>query len=509
MILDFTEIETPVLLPSTPEGAREYLVPVRSSTSQSKSDMRPSPQFYALQQSPQQPKQLLVASGVTDRYFQFAKCFRDEDGRRDRQPEFTQIDVEMGFVQSSGLDQSSDWTIGGHEVRNVIEDLIRTMWAVAGTPLKQTGVGNKHFPVMQYREAMERYGSDKPDLRYGMQIVSLQDIFTTSSDERTLDTEVELLCFSPPQGSFSRKYVDDLFGKNKDKVEGVERFSCEGGNVNTMAKVLLRKSNTIRRQLDMTDKNAEEISVENMVAALDRAQHVGKMKDGIATGEKVWIFVAQRKTPSQGGSTKLGEVRQLLWQDMIDRQVLDVHHTPPAFVWIIEFPLFTQVDPDKTELFANKWNSTHHPFTSPKEEDKAILHELLDANQIDDAKLHNIHGQHYDLVVNGVEIGGGSVRIHDAHLQQQILAKILQLPTSELSKFAHLLDALSMGAPPHAGIALGFDRIMAILCNTSTIRDVIAFPKSANGRDLLFTSPSTLDEKIQDTALAAYALRRA
>lgn len=510
---DYTEIETPILLRSSPEGAREYLVPTRVLRSQgSSSEVRNevSPHFYALQQSPQQPKQLLVSSGVTDRYFQIARCFRDEDGRKDRQPEFTQIDLEMGFVRGQADDATRDaWTIGGQEVRAVIEDLVRAIWKAAGRNEEISRVENGEFRVMQYGEAMDRYGSDKPDLRYGMELASLGDLLrrTWSDDHRddwaqaegTRAKDVEILSFTPPPGIFSAKVMQELFAREGNALSDVERFSTDAESTNVTAKLLLRKSQTIHEFLKSTDDDmiAEDVSVEALRERLVDAQVRGRVAAELEQGDKTWTFVAMRSKPAQGGSTKLGEVRRVLAQHLHKHGVLELEAKSPSFVWIIEFPLFTRADADKTALFGNRWASSHHPFTSPKDSDAARVKALLEDGKTltaaEEAYLARVNGQHYDLVLDGVEIGGGSVRIHDAELQRRILANMLQLKPSEMARFRHLLEALATGAPPHAGIALGFDRLMAILCRSSTIRDVIAFPKSANGRDPLFGSPDSLD----------------
>lgn len=508
-ILDFTEIETPILLRSTPEGAREYLVPTRINQGSSGS----GPQFFALQQSPQQPKQLLIASGVTDRYFQIARCFRDEDGRKDRQPEFTQIDLEMGFLSRKSTDTS--WSIGGEEIKDIIEGLIRTIWRSAGRTEEADALDRQDFPVMQYAEAMQRYGSDKPDIRYGMGLVDLQqalDVLSDDSEEESwqLKKDVELLCFTPPPGSFSNAEMDQLFRSNDGILAGVERFKVSAGNDNEMVKILLRKSANLRNIIAEKGGQEEDVSIEKMVACVAQARLKGRIATkGIKEGETSFLFTAQKVLPASAGSTKLGNLRRLLAESLISRGHLSLPKDP-HFLWVTEFPLFTLADLDKAELAQGRWSSSHHPFTSPKQEDMGMVRQALtdDPTPLLESEkqriMHTCKGQHYDLVLNGVEIGGGSVRIHDATFQRLILEKALQLTPDEVNRFSHLLSALSCGAPPHGGIALGFDRLMTVLCDTSNIRDVIAFPKSASSRDPLFESPDGVDS---EESLAKYGLQ--
>ncbi|KAF8826536.1 hypothetical protein HHX47_DHR5000288 [Lentinula edodes] len=354
----FVEIETPVLLRSSPEGAREFLVPTRTK------DVSDFPAFYALQQSPQQPKQLLIASGTVDKYFQIAKCFRDEDGRKDRQPEFTQIDMEMAYVSwgpmdsigtsSSGSQCSGTWRIGGSEVRDVVETIIKKIW-----------------------KKIENFGSDKPDTRFGLEISEITP-FVTPTQKALLEEKDEVL-----EAIIIRKSQEPGFWHIARKCEIdplVESISITGKN----AANWLQESNTvgIPTSAEVTESQCPDIN----------------SKLSISAGDTVWL--ARR------------------------------------------------------------------------------------------SRVPNVRGQHYDLVLNGVEIGGGSVRVHDASLQEHIFTNVLQLSEQERAPFDQLLHALRCGAPPHGGIALGFDRLMSILCKTQSIRDVIAFPKTAGGADLLFKSPA-------------------
>ncbi|KAI0356589.1 hypothetical protein OH77DRAFT_1423519 [Trametes cingulata] len=469
----FTEVETPMLLNSTPEGAREYLVPTR--VKQSFTDSASQPLFYALSQSPQQPKQLLVASGAVDRYFQLARCFRDEDGRKDRQPEFTQVDLEMAWVSwgrhqadgHAGSQESTDpWRIGGHEVRDVVETVIRRIWKkVENISLEE------RFKVMTYNEAMAKYGSDKPDLRFGLEI---RDITSKLPEplRSTLEAQGEII-----EALVVSNQPDDApFARAAREVEhdrAVERVQIDTAAPSAWLK-------QIRLVKDIMPSVETEYEATEVNTAL-----------GLAEGGTIWL--ARRQRRPEGGWTSLGRLRLAL-SEAAQRNGDLILSEEPKFLWVTEFPLFTRADEDKEFLAHGRWSSSHHPFTAPMYEDI----EKMYAGQVED-----VRGQHYDLVLNGVEIGGGSVRVHDAAMQEYIFSKILQLDEKEKSSFNHLLHALRCGAPPHGGFAFGFDRLMAILCGTTSIRDVIAFPKTAAGTDLLFKSPSPSTAEV----LAQYALR--
>ncbi|TCD71341.1 hypothetical protein EIP91_011112 [Steccherinum ochraceum] len=454
----FDEVETPMLLKSSPEGAREFLVPTRS---------------------PQQPKQLLIASGAVDRYYQLARCFRDEDGRKDRQPEFTQIDLEMAWVSwgpptpvsdSIPVDGfSREWRIGGTEVKDVIEALIRKIWhQVEGVTLPTL------FPVMTYAEAMARYGSDKPDTRFGLEIQDVTKIFPEAVQAELLRRGelLEALVVKREEGSPFRVAADEI---RQDMVEeGIEQMDLtRGGVADWMANsALLRELGVIH---DNVTSNA--------------------LLSAFGEGHRLWL--TSRKRTAEGGSTPLG--RHRLNVSAVAQQLGHLKFSPePRFLWVTEFPLFTRADSDKDFLAHGRWSSSHHPFTAPMWEDIEKMY---------DGRINEVRGQHYDLVLNGVEIGGGSVRVHDASMQEYIFSKVLQplqrlrllitmlallpqLTDDEKACFNHLLHALRCGAPPHGGIAIGFDRLMAILCKTESIRDVIAFPKTSAGTDLLFNSPA-------------------
>ncbi|TFK76130.1 hypothetical protein BDN72DRAFT_810172 [Pluteus cervinus] len=450
---DFVEVETPVLLRSSPEGAREFLVPTRSATSTNPDSS--TPLFYALQQSPQQPKQLLICSGGIDRYYQIAKCFRDEDGRKDRQPEFTQIDMEMAYVswgqpQPITSPQSNKWRIGGIEVRELVESLIRKVWQeLEGITLP------KQFKVMTYHEAMTRFGSDKPDTRFGLEIVDITE-FASPVQRTLLDTADEVLECIPIRATRDRGFIDA--SRRYQGLDSIERVVITQENITSWVHdlALLRPP---------SDMNSASVCRVNEALRL-------------AVGDEIWV--TRRSKFLKGGSTPLGQLRTQLFELAQSHEAVRISKDP-HFLWITEFPLFTQGDQDKEFLAKGRWSSTHHPFTAPVWQDIEAMY---------NGELASVRGQHYDLVLNGVEIGGGSVRIHDAPMQNYIFTEILKLDEKERAPFNQLLHALQCGAPPHGGIALGFDRLMAMLCKTQSIRDVIAFPKSGTGTDLLFKSPA-------------------
>ncbi|KAJ7667786.1 tRNA synthetases class II-domain-containing protein [Mycena polygramma] len=457
---DFTEVETPVLLRSSPEGAREFLVPTRTVTDGDE------PRFFALPQSPQQPKQLLICSGGVDKYFQIAKCFRDEDGRKDRQPEFTQIDLEMAFVSwgEQKTSTSDVWRIGGSEVRDVIEMLIRKIWRdVEAIELPQ------NFKVMTYFQAMKLYGSDKPDTRFGLKVAILSirslpqtdlssvakiiDITDSLTPEQRLafDSKDEVLECIPIRQSQEPKFID---ASRQCTVEPlVERVILTEDNFS----MWLSQSGAVRSAGDVFGEGQEDRINENL---------------HLKVGDVVWLCRSP-KVP-RGGSSPLGQLRLQLSELAQSSGKLSLT-TKPHFLWITEVSRM------------GRWSSSHHPFTAPMWQDIEALY---------NGEVEGVRGQHYDLVLNGVEIGGGSVRVHDASMQDYIFTNILQLSEQEKLPFSQLLHALRCGAPPHGGIALGFDRLMAILCKTQSIRDVIAFPKTSVGTDLLFKSPAVVNGKV-------------
>ncbi|WVW81529.1 hypothetical protein I302_103524 [Kwoniella bestiolae CBS 10118] len=463
----FTEVETPVLLNSSPEGAREFLVPTRTPSPDG------SPRFYALPQSPQQPKQLLISSGAIPRYYQIAKCFRDEDGRKDRQPEFTQIDLEMAFVDGSAPNAAaakdgsagmrSTWAIGGSQIREIIEGLVKKIWKdVKGVELEGW------FRVMPYDVAMDVYGSDKPDTRFEMYTLPI-GYYPTLSDA-SLDKI--LLDQSPSTVEFMI----------------VPAHQAEGLDIPSLA----RSSQSID-YIKITDQNIYTWQNESVLTAPIGLEQDKSLPAGVKPGDVVWV--SRRKKIAEGGWTHLGRLRVQISEILASKGLMTLT-TQPHFLWITQFPLFTLADEDKAQLSKGRYASTHHPFTSPMWEDLEDLKK---------GKVDGVRGQHYDLVLNGQEIGGGSVRIHDAELQEWVMREVLQLDDEEFGRFDHLLKALRCGAPPHGGIALGFDRLVSILCETKSIREVIAFPKSgSSGIDPVFKSPSvSSDEVLREYGLSS------
>jgi aspartyl-tRNA synthetase len=404
----FFEIETPMLTKPTPEGARDYLVPSR---------VHPG-EFYALPQSPQIYKQLLMVAGY-DRYFQIARCFRDEDLRADRQPEFTQIDVEASFV-------------GEEDIMRIAEGLVRALWREGGADVPAT------IRRMPYAEAMERYGIDRPDLRYDLAITDVSDVFRAAEfvvTKKALEAGGRVRGVRVPGGAvLSRKQVDE--------IEAAAKSAGASG--------LLR----IKRQNGALDGPAAKFLAEG---AGDRL--------GLADGD-LGLFVAG---PDRISSPSLDRVRQ----EVAHRMQL-VPADVNAFVWVTDFPMFER-DPATGALAA-----VHHPFTAPKPEDVALL----------DAEPWRTRAQAYDLVLNGTELGGGSIRINDPRVQSRIFRLLGIDEATALSRFGFLLEALRAGAPPHGGIAFGFDRITMVLAGATSLRDVIAFPKTTAARALFEGAPS-------------------
>ena len=406
----FFEIETPMLTKPTPEGARDYLVPSR---------VHPG-EFYALPQSPQIYKQLLMVAGY-DRYFQIARCFRDEDLRADRQPEFTQIDVEASFVSEE-------------DIIRIAEGLVRALWREAGGDVPAT------IPRMPYAEAMERYGIDRPDLRFGLEIADVSDVFRGSEfvvTKSALDAGGRVRGIRVPGGAtLSRKQVDE-----------VEAAAKSAG-----ARGLLR----IKRQNGALDGPAAKFLAEGSADRL-----------GLADGD-LGLYVAG---PDHLSSPALDRVRQEVAQRM---QLVpgDVN----AFVWVTDFPMFER-DPATGSLGA-----VHHPFTAPQPADLDLL----------DSEPWRARAQAYDLVHNGLELGGGSIRIHDPRVQARIFRLLGIDETTAQARFGFLLEALRAGAPPHGGIAFGFDRLAMVLAGATSLRDVIAFPKTTAARALFEGAPSAV-----------------
>jgi len=417
----FIEIETSFLVKSTPEGARDFLVPSR---------LHPG-KFYALPQSPQLYKQILMVAGF-DRYFQIVRCFRDEDLRADRQPEFTQIDVEMSFVTEE-------------DVFNIVEGLIfRLMKEIKGIEIQLP------FPRIPYVEAIEKYGTDKPDLRFDLEIVNATDIFKTT-EFKVFREAIEnggVICGLnlPGCANFSRKQIDELANFVKDLgAGGLVHFKVENGEVESPVAKYFTKISLQKLKERMNSRDGDL-----MILISDQSQ-------------KVYSIL---------GSLRLEMGRRL---NLIDEEQF-------KFAWIVDFPL---LEWDEEE---NRWVSVHHPFTSPKLED---LH-LLDSDP------GKVRARAYDLVLNGNEIAGGSIRIHDAELQRKIF-KLLGITDEEArKKFGFLLEAFKYGAPPHGGIAFGFDRLVMLFTRMKSIRDVIAFPKTSSALSLMDEAPSEVDPKQLD-----------
>ena len=420
----FLEVETPTLFKSTPEGAREFLVPNR----------REAGTFYALPQSPQQFKQILMVAGV-EKYFQLARCYRDEDLRADRQPEFTQVDIEMSFIDRE-------------DIYALIEGLLKRVWKTAlnidvPTPFKR----------ITFEEALNRYGIDKPDTRFGMELVDFTEEFKSSS-------------FKVFSGAIANGGV--VKALNAKGLAGATQ-----GQIETMTEYA--KSFGAKGLAFIKVENGEWKSpIVKFFSEAEKAALTTKL--AIQEGDLI-LFAADQWL---NACEILGKIR-LYCADVLKSQgKLTIDPNRYDFMWVIEFPLLGF---DREQ---NRWYSSHHPFTAPVGEDIPLLK----------ADPKKVRGQHYDVVVNGVELGGGSIRIHQPDVQKTIFEELLQIPPEETKlRFGYMLDAFRYGAPPHGGIALGFDRLCAILCHTPSIRDVIAFPKTAKGTDLMTDSPSQVSAK--------------
>ncbi|CAK1355610.1 Aspartate--tRNA ligase, mitochondrial [Cercospora beticola] len=436
----FSEIETPLLFKSTPEGAREFLVPTRNPGL-----------AYALPQSPQQYKQILMASGIP-RYMQIAKCFRDEDLRADRQPEFTQVDLEMAFAS-------------GEDVMAVVEETVKQLWA----GLLQVELPER-FDRMTYQQAMSKYGSDKPDLRLGSEIrrigymlpvdliqkigpldfpiVEVMKIPISDDTQRTRDF-VNTFMDSPEAQSFVQNpegqpgiFIID----SRKPLQGLQPFGFE---------------------------------------AAEQLEEVLDLEDG-----DLVVIQARKDAPFSGGSTPLGNLRLAMHKAAVKHNYLPAPQGF-AFTWITDFPLFSPINENEPgQGGAAGITATHHPFTSPKTPE--------DVDLLVTAPLQ-VTADHYDLVVNGVELGGGSRRIHNAAMQEYVMREVLKMSDERMKDFAHLIEVLRAGCPPHAGMALGFDRLIAVMLGKESVRDVIAFPKSGKGEDLLVKSPTKMTKEQLET----------
>lgn len=413
--LDFIEVETPVLIKSTPEGARDFVVPSR---------MNPG-EFYALPQSPQTFKQLLMVSGF-DRYFQIVKCFRDEDLRADRQPEFTQIDCELSFITQE-------------DILNIFEGLTRHLF-------KQVkGLELDNFPRMHYADAMRLYGSDKPDLRFGMQFIELNDIVKGKNFGIFDNAELVVGINAKGCAGYTRKQVDEL-------TEWLKRPQIGATGL------VYARYNTDGTLKSSVDKFYNEEDLKQWVVAFD------------AEPNDLMLVLAG---PAHKVRKQLNELRLEMGTRLGLRSKNDF-----APLWVIDFPLLEWDDETQRR------HAMHHPFTSPKPEDIPLLDTDPDA----------VRANAYDLVINGTEIGGGSIRIHDREVQSLMFKHLGFSPEEAQKQFGFLLDAFEYGAPPHGGIAFGFDRLCSIFAGLDSIRDMIAFPKNNSGRDVMIDSPSTIAE---------------
>jgi aspartyl-tRNA synthetase len=426
----FLEVETPTLFKSTPEGAREFLVPNR----------REPGTFYALPQSPQQFKQILMVAGV-EKYFQLARCYRDEDLRADRQPEFTQVDIEMSFIERE-------------DIYNLIEGLLKRVWKTAlnidvPTPFKR----------ISFEEALNRFGIDKPDTRFGMELADFTEEFKAST-------------FKVFSGAIANGGVvkalnaKGMAGATQGQIETMTEYAKSFG-AKGLAFIKVEKG---------TDGATVEWKspIVKFFNEAEKAALTSKLK--IEEGDLI-LFAADQWL---NACEILGKIRLYCADVLKSQNKLTIDPSQFHFLWVIEFPLLGF---DREQ---NRWYSSHHPFTAPVTEDIPLL-------RTDPKK---VRGQHYDVVVNGVELGGGSIRIHQPDVQKTIFEELLQISPEETKlRFGYMLDAFKYGAPPHGGIALGFDRLCAILCGTPSIRDVIAFPKTAKGTDLMTDSPTTVSPR--------------
>src|SRR5712691_737076 len=435
----FIDIETPMLTRSTPEGARDYLVPSRMYAGE----------FYALPQSPQLFKQLLMIAGF-DRYYQITKCFRDEDLRADRQPEFTQIDCETSFLDET-------------EIRAIFEGLIRAVFGeVLGVVLPDP------FPVMSYADAMREYGSDKPDLRVPLKLTELTEVMKP----------VEFKVFSGPANTPGHRVAGLLVPKGGELTRGeIDAYTEFVGVYGAKGLAWIKFNDVVKGREGMQSPIVKNLSDAALKAIVERS--------GAKDGDLMFFGAGKAKIVNDALGAlrvKIGHERLERFQKVTDSLIgHEEGHAQAGWcpLWVVDFPMFEYDEEEK------RWNAMHHPFTSPKDG-----HEDLVASDPGKAL-----AKAYDVVLNGSEIGGGSVRIHREEVQSKVFRALSIGPEEARRKFGFLLDALQYGAPPHGGIAFGLDRIVAMMAGAESIRDVIAFPKTQRAQDLLTQAPSPADEK--------------
>jgi aspartyl-tRNA synthetase len=423
----FVEIETPILIKSTPEGARDYLVPSRINPGK----------FYALPQSPQQLKQILMVAGF-DKYFQIARCFRDEDLRADRQPEFTQLDMEMSFIELE-------------DILKLMEELFTSLVKTVKPDMRLV----EPFAYLSYKETVEKYGTDKPDIRFGLELKDISDI-AADTDFRVFrwalneNGKVKGICV-PVCGHYTRHQLDELTNLAKDYgAHGLTAIAFTG----------------------------ETITPDNVKSAAAKYLTTGQLKEIAARfeakpGDLVLIVADKQEVINKTLDGLRREMAQRL--NLADDNLL-------AFTFIVDFPFLERND------IENRWEPMHHPFTAPRWEDVSLL----------DTEPAKVNGQHYDVVCNGCELGSGSIRIHKRQLQERIFGLLGYSKEEMESRFGGFLDALEYGAPPHGGIAIGLDRLVMLLVREWSIREVIAFPKNQNAVDMMLDSPAYVNKQQLD-----------